>query len=449
MEISESMRILTPLVSLCKLIVAGRDGTAVGLQFDEENMFAPMILFKEQDGAFITQAAEDLMVPVVDNSLLAESLYSRGKSGEAIPDSCYREVAALLARVSNKGHQKRLPYFRKNLRSVNLRLSRPLSVEMGKALFLFIREDQTGGNIMGKYLRKIRLMLRELLGFTIPQIKISSNPGLKRDEYRILFKGVEAGRGRINLDWYPAEEMESGEIPVPKAALPGFCGGEPLKKAVDAAAGVVGRHLEELVFHRAPDLLGRDEVQALLDKAEELYPVVTGEVKAALSLGCIREILQILVAEQVSISNIVIILETLADWGNFGPASNETMVQQIRQALRKQICLQYADDSQTLRVLTLDAKLDERFSDPALVQELNTDHWDYCIKLLSPGIAKMEARGLHPVILCSPPARSWVKEVTRKKFPGLAVLSFMEIPPDIKVESLGEIPAKGRIERWP
>jgi flagellar biosynthesis protein FlhA len=100
-------------------------------------------------------------------------------------------------------------------------------------------------------------------------------------------------------------------------------------------------------------------------------------------------------------------------------------------------------------VLTLDAKLDERFSDPALVQELNTDHWDHYLGMLSPGIDAMEARGLHPIILCSPPARSWIKEVTRKKFPGLTVLSFMEIPPDIKVESLGEIPGKGRIEQWP
>jgi flagellar biosynthesis protein FlhA len=444
MEISEPMRILTPLVSLCKLIIAGRDGTAVGLQFDEENMFAPMILFREQDGAFITQTAEELMVPVVDNSLLAESLYSRGKSGEAIPDSCYREVAALLARVSNRRPQKRLPYFRKKLGTVNLRLARPLSVEMGRVLFLFIREG--GKDLMGRHLRRIRLMLRDLLGFTIPRIKISPHSGLRRDEYRILFKGLEAGRGRINLDWYLAAELEKGDIPIEKGTLPGFCteNGQ-FQKAMDAAAGVVGRHLEELVLQRAPDLLGRDEVEALLDRAEELYPVVTGEVKAAVSLGCIREILQILVAEQVSISNMVIILETLADWGNFGPASNEIMVQQIRQALRKQICLQYMDDNQTLRVLTLDSKLDERFSDPDLAQELSTDHWDYYIKLLSPAIAKMEARGLHPVILCSPPARSWIKEVTRKKFPNLAVLSFMEIPPDIKVESLGEIRVNGRM----
>jgi flagellar biosynthesis protein FlhA len=176
-----------------------------------------------------------------------------------------------------------------------------------------------------------------------------------------------------------------------------------------------------------------------MDAAEAQYPVVASEVRTLLSLGAVREILQALTAEMVSISNIAVILETLADWGGFGPASGEIMVEHVRQALRRQICLQYADGSQTLRVLTVEAELDQKLSDPAMMSEAGSGQWDALLEALSPAVCGMEEKGLPPVILCSPPARSWLKELTRKKFPCLAVLSYMEIPPDIRVEPLGEI----------
>jgi flagellar biosynthesis protein FlhA len=206
--------------------------------------------------------------------------------------------------------------------------------------------------------------------------------------------------------------------------------------------------VEEIAMRRAPDLLGRDEVQAILDAAEEKFPVVTGEVKNLLSLGSIRDILQSLVSEQVSIRHISVILETLADWGSFGPAPNEVITEQIRQSLKRQICLEYADDRLTLRVLTLDSNLDQSFAERSFAQDSKEMQnpgglWDDCMEAFSPAIRGMEEKGLHPVILCSPMARSWVKELTRKQFPNLAVLSYIEIPPEISVEPVGEIKFDG------
>jgi len=205
---------------------------------------------------------------------------------------------------------------------------------------------------------------------------------------------------------------------------------------------VLMSHLDELIQKRAPELLGRDEVQAILDTAEKKYPVVTGEVKSLFSLGSVRDILRGLLSEQVSIRHMAVILETLADWASFGPAPNELIIEQIRQSLKRQICMDYTDDKQILRVLTLETKLEQNFSDRVMLNDssLNTavltDEW---LEAFAPGIVHMEENGLKPVVLCSPAARSWVKEFTRMKFPNLAVLSYVEIPSDIRVESVGEI----------
>jgi flagellar biosynthesis protein FlhA len=219
---------------------------------------------------------------------------------------------------------------------------------------------------------------------------------------------------------------------------------ESIRAAAKATASVLIRHAGEIIQRRAPELLGRDEVEAILDAAEEKYPVVTGEVKSLLSLGIIREILQRLVSEHVSIRHIAIILETLADWGTFGPAPNDLIIEQIRQSLKRQICLEYADDRLTLRVLTLDPKLEKKFVERFTDNSAGEDWAD----LISSAAQGMEERGFPPVVLCSPKARAVVKEATKRNLPNLAVLSYVEIPSDIRVEPVGEIRFEGSV-RFP
>jgi flagellar biosynthesis protein FlhA len=223
---------------------------------------------------------------------------------------------------------------------------------------------------------------------------------------------------------------------------------ENIRTAAKAASSVLIRHAGEIIQRRAAELLGRDEVEAILDAAEEQYPVVTGEVRGLLTLGIIREILQSLVSEQVSIRHISIILETLADWGNFGPAPSDTVIEQIRQSLKRQICMEYADDRMTLRVLTLEPKLENSFSDRPPGSAPEADSSSDWTEMISSAIHGMEEKGYPPVILCSPRARFQVKEATRRKHPDLAVLSYMEIPSDISVEPVGEISIGGSV-RFP
>ena len=421
----------------------------MGLKYDEENMFVPMIVIIEKDAPSeaVIRSAEELGVPVVNNIMLAKNLSSYGKPGESIPEATFRDVSVMFARL---GSQKRRPPSKRPLKKcqgLSMKIRRPVSVELGESLFSLTDEKPGREALIARPLAVTRKRLMRLLGFIIPPFRISRGLKLKPDEYRILFKGLEAGRGRLELGWYPGENTG---IPIsaligsfePRRMIPDIMNKpENLRAVAKAVSAVIVRHVNEIIQRRAPELLGRDEVQAILDTAEEKYPVVTGEVKSLISLGIIREILQGLVSEQVSIRHMSVILETLADWASFGPAPSEVIIEQIRQSLKRQICLEYADDKLTLRVLTLEPKMDKDFaSQGAATGDQEAENRE---NLISSAVQGMEEKGFPPVILCSPKARSQLKEATRRKLPNLAVLSYMEIPPDIKVEPVGEIRHKG------
>ena len=434
---SARLKTLMPYISGSDILLTGQDECVVGLRYDEGNMFAPIIILMEQGFSFLAlkEAASGFGVQVLVNELLVKNLFTYGKLGDAIPEQCCREIAAIMARNVSKSpdyvrHGKTIipPWYSDgSTNPKDSRLPRPIRMELGDTLMIFL-EDLS---VLEETAKRLRKQLSWLFGYSFPSIGISVNPALKGGEYRILFKGIETGRGFIDLDWYNSVDLGLNPVQIRFAAGP--------------VAIAIANHLGELVQKRAPELLGRDEVQAILDRAEKKYPVVTGEVKSLLSLGSIRDILRGLLSENVSIRHILVILETLADWSNYGPTPNDIIIEQIRQSLKRQICMDYADDKQTLRVLTLETKLEENFSDRAMLQDhcLNpvvyAEEW---LDAFSPAIRGMEEKGLKPVVLCSPIARSWVKEFTRMKFPNLAVLSYVEIPSDIKVEPVGEITLK-------
>jgi flagellar biosynthesis protein FlhA len=421
----ERIKILQPYLSTCNVLITGGDLIAVGLHYDEVNMFVPIIIIREQGlpPDQLKKAASESGIPVLENDILAKNLFNYGKLGEVIPELCCNEVASIIVRTGVRAGSRSKP-LPKTRKKANLRL---VKVELDITLMNFL-EDLS---MLEEGFTRIRKKLSRLFGYPMPHISISVNYKLNNGEYRILFKAIEAARGRLDLSWYKTFNfgLDSRQI----------------RLAAKAASKVIVDHVDELVRRRAPELLGRDEVQAILDRAEKRYPVVTGEVKSLLSLGSIRDILRGLISEHVSIRHIPIILETLADWGNFGPVPNEIIIEQIRQSLKRQICLEYVDDKQILRVLTLETELEQNFSDQAIYHErgiitgISPEEW---LEAFSPAVRGMEEKGLKPVVLCAPIARSRVKEFTRIRFPNLAVLSYVEIPPDINVEAIGEISLK-------
>jgi flagellar biosynthesis protein FlhA len=332
----------------------------------------------------------------------------------------------------------------------------PLSLELGYGLFPLVDKDQ-GAELLDRITRIRREAALEI-GLVLPRIRIIDNMRLEPSEYSFKIKGVEVGRGTIRLGHYlsinPGGERD--EIPGesttdPAFGLPAIWITEEYRERAERAGytvvdapSIIATHLTEIIKRHAAEILGRQEVQSILDTLKRDYPAVVDEVTKVLSLGEIQKVLQGLLEEQVSIRNMVVILETLAD---YGPVTKVTsfLVEKVRQALGRQICLQYADDRKTLRVLTLNPQVEQRIIDsrvettggyvPALEPQFHR-RW---INALTNSIRHAQAEGEFPVVLTSEAARSLVKRSTERELPDLVVLSIPEVVSDVRIEALGEV----------
>ena len=296
------------------------------------------------------------------------------------------------------------------------------------------------------------------LGLVVPRIRIIDNMRLEPSEYSFKIRGTEVGRGTIRMGHFLAinpgsvsEEVPGERTTDPAFGLPAMWITEDIRDRAERAGytvvdspSIIATHLTEIIKHHAADILGRQEVRSMLDTLKREYSAVVEDVQAVLSLGEVQKVLQSLLGEQVSIRNLVAILEALAD---FAAVSKEPtfLVEKVRQALARQICLQHADDSHTIHVMTLEPGLERRIVDarvetaggvvPALPPEVQRK-W---INALMNAVRNVQQIGHVPVILCSEAARPLVKASARREIPDLTVLAVPEIVPDIRIEALAEI----------
>jgi flagellar biosynthesis protein FlhA len=332
----------------------------------------------------------------------------------------------------------------------------PLSLELGYGLIPLVDKEH-GAELLDRITR-IRREAALDLGLVVPRIRIIDNMRLDPPEYCFKIKGVEVGKGKIRMGRYlainPSGEKE--EIPGEKSVDPTFglpaiwIGEEHRDKAeqlgytVVDPPSIIATHLTEIIKQHAKELLGRQEVQSIIDTLRTDYPAVVDEVNKVLSIGEIQKVLQGLLKEQVSIRNIVVILETMAD---FAPVTKDLnyLIEKARQALGRQICLQYADEKRILRVLTIDPALEKKIIDSrvetaaglsAALEPALQRKW---INACSNMIRIVQEQGYLPIVLCSEAARPLVKDSTRRELPQLSVVSVPEIVVEVTVESLGTI----------
>ncbi|MDR2659236.1 MAG: flagellar biosynthesis protein FlhA [Spirochaetaceae bacterium] len=333
----------------------------------------------------------------------------------------------------------------------------PLSLELGYGLVPLVDKDKGA-----ELLERVQRLRRESaldLGLVIPKIRIIDNMALDPAEYCIKIKGAELGRGRIRMGHYlcinpgGARENIPGERTIdPAFGLPAIWVDEAHRDEAERAGytvidppSIIATHLTEIIKSHAAEILGRQDTQRILDDIKRDYPAVVEDALRNLSLGEIQKVLQALLSEQVSIRNMVTILEALAD---FAPISKDIqfLTEKVRQALGRQICLQYTDEDRKLRVLTIDHKFEQKIVESAVqtasgkVCAMDPATHTAWIKGLSAAIASVRAQGWSPpIILCSEQARFLVKQSTERELPELVVLSVREITNDIDVEQLGEI----------
>ena len=332
----------------------------------------------------------------------------------------------------------------------------PLSLEIGYGLIPMVDKDK-GAELLDRITR-IRREAALDLGLVVPRIRIIDNMRLEPAEYCFKIKGVEVGRGMIKMGFYLAinpggirEEVEGEPTRDPAFGLPAKWiaeaerdKAERLGYTVVDPPSIIATHLTEIIKSHAAEILGRQEISSILDTLKTDYPTVVEEVTKTFSVGEIQKVLQGLLREQVSIRNIVVILETMAD---YGPVSKETsfLVEKVRQALGRQICLQHAGADKSLKVLTLAPDLEQKIIDSrvetptgptAALEPAVQRKW---LTSLTNAVRGVQEQGHLAIVLCSEAARPLVKGSTLREIPHLVVLSVPEIVPEVKVESLGEI----------
>ncbi|HSV56668.1 MAG TPA: flagellar biosynthesis protein FlhA, partial [Magnetospirillaceae bacterium] len=332
----------------------------------------------------------------------------------------------------------------------------PISLELGYGLIPLVDRDK-GAELLERITR-IRKESALDMGLVVPRIRIIDNMRLEPSEYCFKIKGVEVGRGVIRLGYFMAinpggvtEDVPGEKTRDPAFGLAALWIAEDQRDRAERAGytvvdapSIVATHLTEIIKRHAAAILGRQEIQAILDTLRKDYPAVVEDAQKHLSLGEIQKAIQALLREQVSVRNMVVILETLADYAGITKDPG-FLAEKVRQALGRQICLQYADGGKVLRVLTLDPALEQKIVESRVESALGAisalepavhRQW---IKALTQAVAAVQKQGYFPLILCSEAARALVKSSTEREIPDLVVLSVPEIVADITVEAVGEI----------
>ncbi|HWR67761.1 MAG TPA: flagellar biosynthesis protein FlhA [Desulfomonilia bacterium] len=329
-----------------------------------------------------------------------------------------------------------------------------IEFEVGYGLIPLVDTAQ-GGELLGR-IKGMRRTVASELGIVVPPIHVRDNLELKPNEYRLLLKGIEIARSEAIADRLMVLNPEKVEIDIPGIPVKEPAFGLPglwIKKAdseraqiagltiVDAAT-VVATHLTEAIKGNAHDLLGRQELQSILDSVSRTHPkVVEDLLPGTLPAGIVLRVLRNLLKEKVPVKNILTILETCADFGHM-TKDPDILTEYVRQALMRTISAPYIQNS-TINVLALDPMIDGMIS--SSIQ--HTDHGSYLaidpeksqkiLMTLNKEVNNVGKQGLVPILLTSPISRAYVKRLSERYMPDLVVLSHNEIPPDVTIKNLG------------
>jgi flagellar biosynthesis protein FlhA len=330
-----------------------------------------------------------------------------------------------------------------------------LGLEVGYRLIPLVDKGQ-GGELLRR-IKGIRKKFAQEVGFLSPPVHIRDNLELKPTAYRITLKGVEVGSGEAHVGQFLAINpgMVNGTLPGVQTSDPAF--GLPaiwvdaamreqaqvMGYTVVDAGTVIATHLNHLITTHAAELLGRQEVQQLLDHLTKESPkLVEDLVPKLLSLSTLQKVLQNLLIEGVHIRDMRTIIETLAEYATQIQDANE-LTAQVRVALGRAIVQQIFPSANELPVMALDNRLER-----LLMQALHAGGSDG--GGIEPGLAdniagqaqqaarNQEQMGLTPVLLVPGPLRPLLARFLRRTVPQLKVLSHSEIPDskNIKVTSL-------------
>ncbi len=324
-----------------------------------------------------------------------------------------------------------------------------LAIELGYELVSTV--DPTRGGTLTDRVAKLREELARELGVVVPPVHVSDNLELEPGTYRVVISGVEVARGDCShgrllaMDGSGAAPPIDGEQTVdPTFGMPALWIAtrdrelaEALGYTVVDHATVIATHLGEVLRASAHRLLGRQEVQHVLDVVARTSPkLVDDVVPTMISLGDLARVLKNLVKEGISIRDMRSILEALADLAA-QTKDPEQLTEMVRERLAPQITARLRGADGTVAALTLDPRIEQVLRQS--LHDIGTGQGgaldpDLLRTLTSRAEAQLgtfAARGASPLVVTAPDLRRYVRAIVERKVPQLAVASFREIEPSV------------------
>ena len=371
------------------------------------------------------------------------------------------EVKSAIAKVSpeEKQKQNQAEEIRKPENVVSLLQVDPIELEFGYGI-IPLADSSQGGDLLDRVVM-IRRQLAMELGMVVPVIRLRDNIQLAPYQYCIKIKGVEVSRGELQNDSLLAMD--------PGTAEGGLKGRETIEPAFGLPAvwisvnqrdiaemkgytivdlpSVIATHLTQVIKKYANKLLGRQEVQTIIDNVKETNPVIVEElIPKLMSIGEVQKVLGNLLREEICIRDMVTILETLADYATH-TRDADVLTEYVRQALSRSISQKYIDKTTSNGVITIDPALEQELvaavqkSDFGSYIAIAPERMETLINNLSRQVKNVLATGEQPIILTSPGLRPYFKRMIEGVIPSLVVLSYNEIDSDADIKSIGMLTA--------
>jgi flagellar biosynthesis protein FlhA len=333
-----------------------------------------------------------------------------------------------------------------------------LKIELGYALLPLVNGPD-GTDRLTEQIKALRRSLAIEMGFVMPSVRILDNVQLEANTYIIKIKEVDAGTGRIWPNQFMAMDPGGSQVDVPGIhtteptfGLPATWVDANLKEeaslkgytVVDAAT-VLSTHLTELLKNNMSDLLSYGEVQKLLkDLPKEQGELVKDIVPAQVTISGIQRVLQLLLAERISIRDLSTILEGIADALAFS-RNPATMVEHVRARLARQICAQNTTANGYLPLIALSAKWEQAFAESLIGQgeerslAMQPSKLSEFMTAVRERFEQAAREGEAPVLVTSAGIRPFVRSLVERFRAQTTVLSQAEIHPRARLKTVGSV----------
>ena len=333
-----------------------------------------------------------------------------------------------------------------------------IELEFGYGIIPLADKSQ-GGDLFDR-LVMIRRQCALELGIIVPMIRLRDNIQLQPKEYIIKIKGVEVANGSVLFDHYLAMnpgnadgELSGIDTIEPSFGLPAkWIDSKEREKAeiygytVVDPPSIIATHLTEIIKRYAHELIGRQDVKMLIDNLKETQPSLVDEVTPALlSLGEIQKVLANLLRESVSIRNFSTIVESLADYAQV-TKDTDMLTEYVRQSMYRNITNQFMPQKEA-KVITMDQDVEKSIMESLQTTETGTYmaldpvRSKRLLNNINEQVEKAISLGEQPIIVTAPIVRFYLKKFIEQLSSDIIVLSYNEIDPTAKIQSIGMVSA--------